>query len=70
MKGIQTMANLSYAQQANILAEFIKNEIDRLDSLPKEEAKKEARQGLQRAGIIDENGEYTEPYVALEKYYV
>ncbi len=70
MKGMMTMTNLSYGQQVNILADFIRNEIKRLDSLPKEEAKKEARQGLQRAGIIDENGEYTEPYIALEKHYV
>ena len=60
------MQNLSSEQQLNILAEFLSQEIERLRKMPEEEARKEAFKNLHSAGIIDENGNYTESYAPLE----
>jgi len=48
----------------------MRRDIERIKSLPADEAKKEARETLMVAGIVDENGELTEPYAALGKAYV
>ncbi len=64
------MTNLSYDQQMDKIATILRNEIKTLKSLPEEEAKKEARAGLIRVGIVDENGKITSPYAALRNRYV
>ena len=45
----------------------IMKEIEKLNALPAEEAKRVALTNLFDAGIIDEDGNYTAPYVALGK---
>lgn len=65
MKGSVVMTRLSYGEQINVIAQILKEEIDKLNSLPADEAKKEARNGLRKVGIIDDEGNYTAPYVAL-----
>ena len=65
MKGSVIMQGLSANQQAEILIDSIMKEIERLNALPAEEAKKVALTNLYDAGIVDENGNYTVPYVAL-----
>ena len=70
MRGCEIMANLSYAQEMQAIADILKKEIAQLQSLPKEEAKKEAKAGLISVGIIDESGNLTPPYVALRNRYV
>lgn len=60
------MTKLSYGQQAEIITKLLKEEIKTLDSLPKEEAKKVARKSLQEAGIVDKQGNFTRPYIALK----
>jgi len=64
------MTRLSYNQQADLLCKIMRRDIERIKSLPADEAKKEARETLMVAGIVDENGELTEPYAALGKAYV
>lgn len=64
------MSKLSYGEQADIISKILKMEIDRLKSLPVEEAKKEAHRGLMEIGFIDNDGNVTEPYVALRNEYV
>ena len=64
------MTRLSYNQQADLLCKIMQRDIERIKSLPADEAKKEARETLMVAGIVDENGELTEPYAALGKAYV
>ena len=59
------MANLSYEDKMNIIAAEFKKRIQRLESLPAEEAKKEAREGLVEIGFIDNEVNLTAPYVAL-----
>ncbi len=61
------MTKLSYEDQDNAIVSVLEEEIDRLKSLPKEEAKLEAHKGLVKVGIIDEAGNYTPPYVELKK---
>ena len=53
----------------SIAAEF-ERRIQRLDSLPAEEAKKEAHEGLVKIGFIDNEGNLTAPYIALQNRYV
>ena len=57
--------NLSANQQVELLTKIINDEIEILDSLPKDEAKKRALKNLYGAGIVDEDGNYTEPYKIL-----
>lgn len=64
------MTNVSYEKQMSVIAEILKSEIVKLDNLPKEEAKKEAHKGLVKVGIIDDNGNFTEPYIALSDLYI
>lgn len=58
------MERLNSEQQINLLQQLIQEEIIKLRTLPEEEAKKVARNNLYRAGIVDKNGKYTEPYNA------
>ena len=57
--------NLSANQQVELLTKIINDEIEILDSLPKDKAKKRALKNLYGAGIVDEDGNYTEPYKIL-----
>jgi hypothetical protein len=68
MKGSVCM-RLSYAQQMDILCEAMEEKIERLNTLPKEEALKEAHDFLFDVGIIDEDGNLAEPYVKLRERY-
>lgn len=65
MKESDVMQGLSTNQQAEILVNSIMKEIEKLNALPAEEAKRVALTNLFDAGIIDEDGNYTAPYVAL-----
>ena len=65
MKGCVNMANLSYEDKMNIITAEFKKRIQRLDSLPAEEAKREAHEGLVKIGFVDHEGNLTAPYVAL-----
>ena len=67
MKGSVVMAKLCYEDQANAIVSVLKEEINHLKSLPKDEAKAEAHKGLVKVGIIDESGNYSAPYIALGK---
>ncbi len=70
MKGSVVMTKLCYEDQANAIVSVLKEEINYLKSLPKDEAKEEAHKGLVKVGIIDESGNYTAPYIALGRRYV
>ncbi len=59
------MANLSYEDKMNIIAAEFKKRIQRLESLPADEAKKEAHEDLVKIGFIDNEGNLTAPYIAL-----
>ena len=65
MKGSDVMQKLSAEQQIKVLTEFFKKETDRLYALPEEEAREVALSNLFSAGIVDKEGNYTAPYVAL-----
>ena len=65
MRGNIRMMKLSYEEQMSAISEILKAEIQNLNSLPADEAKREAHRRLVRVGIIDDNGNYTEPYAAL-----
>ena len=70
MKGCVNMANskFSYENQMTALIDFMQKEINELNSLPKEQAKKKARAGLIRVGILDINGQITKPYVVTKNH--
>ena len=68
MKESDVMQGLSAKQQAEILVNSIMKEIEKLNALPAEEAKRVALTNLFDAGIIDEDGNYSAPYVALGKW--
>lgn len=59
------MNRLSYSQQMDIISSLLEEEINALKALPPKEAKIAARKGLQDIGILDSNGQLTEPYLAL-----
>lgn len=65
MKGSGVMQKLSAEQQIKVLTEFFKKETDRLYALPEAEAREVALSNLFSAGIVDKEGNYTAPYVAL-----
>lgn len=67
MEGSVVMAKLCYEDQANAIVSILKEEINHLKALPRDEAKAEAHKGLVKVGIIDESGNYTAPYIALGK---
>lgn len=70
MKRSVFMAKLCYEDQAKAITSIIDEEVAYLKSLPKEEAEVEANKSLLKVGIIDEEGNYTAPYIALGKRYV
>lgn len=65
MKGSGVMQKLSAEQQIKVLTEFFKKETERLYALPEAEAREVALSNLFSAGIVDKEGNYTAPYVAL-----
>ena len=65
MKGYACMTKMCYEDQINTIIAVLKSDIQKLDTLPSEEAKKEARKGLMKAGIVDSDGNFTPPYAAL-----
>ena len=65
MKGCADMANLSYEDKMNIITAEFKRRIQRLESLPVDEAKKEAHECLVKIGFVDNEGNLTAPYIAL-----
>lgn len=70
MRGYIDMEYLSYEDKMNIITAEFERRIQRLDSLPAEEAKKEAHEGLVKIGFIDNEGNLTAPYIALQNRYV
>ena len=53
---------LSYSEQLEAIAIKMQGRIDLLHTLPEEEAKIEARKKLQRAGMMDSEGNLIGPY--------
>lgn len=70
MKGMIYTKRLNSEQQVNLLEQLLREDIVQLRTLPKDEAKKVARKNLYKAGIVDKNGKYTEPYIALKQSHV
>ena len=56
---------MSYGDQMDAISAAFQREIDELESLPPEEAKKKAKEGLVKIGLIDDDGNLTEPYRKL-----
>ena len=59
------MTYLSYEDEMNYIANVFKKRIERLNSLPADEARKEAHDNLVKVGIIDDDDNLTAPYAAL-----
>lgn len=59
---------LSPEEQTEKICELANKEIERLNGLSPDEAKKEALASLRKIGILDGNGEFTEPYKTLGQY--
>lgn len=70
MKGCCKMTYLSYEDKMKLLASAFQAKIDRLNSLPEDEAQKEARKELVKIGYVDADGNITAPYAALRGQYV
>lgn len=63
MVGGRTMTyQFSPEENATIIIQSMKNRIEQLRKMSPEEAQKEARASLVRAGIMNEDGSYTTPY--------
>jgi len=56
---------MSYGDQMDAISAAFQREIDELESLPPEEAKKKAKENLVKIGLIDDDGNLTEPYRKL-----
>lgn len=70
MKGCVNMARrMSREEQLHAIADYFKEEIRKFDALPEEQQKEAARKGLMDIGVIDANGNLTEPYLALRERY-
>jgi len=69
-KGCKNMAQMSYGAQMETLANILSKNIEQFKSLPADEARKKAHEDLVRIGLIDENENFTPPYVALMNDYV
>lgn len=50
-----------------ILSQILKEEIEEFDKLSKDEAKKKAQEDLKEIGFLDDQGNVTEPYIALRQ---
>ncbi len=57
----------NYSEQMSAIDMVLKAEIEALDALPPKEARKKARTGLKKVGIMNRNGKLSAPYVALMK---
>lgn len=53
---------MSPSKQISIIDKMMKEEINALKTLPHEEAKKRAQDGLVKAGIIGNSGKVNKPY--------
>ena len=65
MKGCVNMTDLSVNAQVKAITDALKKENAEFKTLTDEQKKKKAHEGLVKIGIINEKGEFTEPYVAL-----
>lgn len=54
-------------EQIKILSQILKEEIEEFDKLSKDEAKKKAQEDLKEIGFLDDQGNVTEPYIALRQ---
>ena len=68
MKGNVAMKRLNSSQQIIALTKLIEAEISQQNAMPIQAAKKDARNKLVEAGIVDDNGQLKEPYVAESRY--
>ena len=59
------MINLSYEDKMNIIAAEFEKRIQKQESLPADEARKEAHKDLVKIGVIDNDGNLTAPYITL-----
>ena len=64
-KGCVVMVSCS--EQIKILSQILKEEIEEFDKLSKDEAKKKAQEDLKEIGFLDDQGNVTEPYIALRQ---
>lgn len=65
MKGCVVMVSCS--EQIKTLSQILKEEIEEFDKLSKDEAKKKAQEDLKEIGFLDDQGNVTEPYIALRQ---
>ena len=65
MKGYVGVRRYSYEDQMNEIMALIYSDIEKLEKLPKADARKFAKQELIKTGIIDKSGKFAKPYVAL-----
>ena len=70
MEGCVCMRKLGYNEQLIAISNYLNDEIQRLDTLPPEEAMLEAQKGLESVGIMDSKGNFAPPYTALEQVFV
>lgn len=64
MKGRNMYKRLSYDEQAELLCKVLRKEIDQLNTLPREEAKKVAHSNLIEIGFLTKDGKVAKPYLA------
>lgn len=65
MKGCVVMVSCS--EQIKILSQILKEEIEEFDKFSKDEAKKKAQEDLKEIGFLYDQGNVTEPYIALRQ---
>ncbi len=70
MEGCGNMVDYSVSAHVKALTEYFIKEKEEYDSLPLEERKKKAHDELVKIGVIDQDGNITEPYAALGARYV
>lgn len=69
MKGCVVMIK-SCDEQLNAISQAFQKETAEFRKLPKEEARKKAQEDLRKIGLLDSQGNITEPYIALAEKYV
>lgn len=60
---------MGYEEQLHAIAEYFKEEIEKFDALPEEQKKEAAHKGLMEIGLVDADGNLTEPYRLLRERY-
>ena len=60
---------MGYEEQLHAIAEYFKEEIRKFDALPEEQKKEAAHKGLMEIGLVDADGNLTEPYRLLRERY-